>query len=200
MRVAGMRLPHSFREAGFTLIELMVTLAVLAVLLVAAAPSFADFFERYRLRSAVDDTLTIFAQARQAAVEADRNVRLSVGGSTTAWCLGAIQAVESSAGALVSTTPAACDCSSAPASCLVDDNQLTVDGAGRPGVSVTAVGTNFTYDSKGGTLSDLAATPQIDFLSSSSRYGLSVRVSALGQARACVMTGKRPVPGYQPCP
>lgn len=195
-----MRLTQTFRETGFTLVELMVSLAVLAILLVAAAPSFADFFERYRLRSAVDDTLTVFAQARQASVEADRNVRLSVGGTTTDWCIGAVQTGEPAAGVLIDPDdPTACLCSTAPATCIVDGSQLTVDGTGRPGVSVTAVGTNFAYDSKGGALTDLTLTPQIDFLSSSQRYGLSVRVSALGQARACVIAGKRPVPGYQPC-
>lgn len=195
-----MPVAYTRRSPGFTLIELMVTLAVLAVLLLAATPSFADFFERYRLRSATDDTLTLFAQARQGAVEADRNVRLTVGGTTSAWCVGAKQAVEPAAGSLVDTTPAACVCSATPPSdCMVDGAMLTTDGTGRPGVSVAAVGSDFTYDSKGGTLVNIAATPQIDFLSKTSRYGLSVRVSALGQARACVITGKRPVPGYQPC-
>lgn len=190
------------RAQGFTLIELMVSLAVLAVLLVAAAPSFADFFERYRLRSAVDDTLTIFSQARQAAVEADRNVRLSVGGTTTDWCIGGVQAAEPADGELVDPDePEACDCSGDPAACTVEGNQLTVDGSGRPGVSVDEVNTEFAYDSKSGTLdtASFSAPPEIDFFSSSNRYGLSVRISALGQARACVIAGKRPVPGYQPC-
>jgi prepilin-type N-terminal cleavage/methylation domain-containing protein len=200
-----MRLPLAKWGYGFTLIELMVTLAVLAILLVAAAPSFTDFFERYRLRSAVDDTLTIFAQARQAAVESDRNVRLTVGGTTTAWCVGAVQAPEPTAntGALVDETPDPCLCGSAPAGCQVDGGQLTVDGSGRPGVSVGAVGTDFTYDSKGGTLSaaDLSAAslPQIDFISSKGHYGLSININALGQARACVTTNKRPIPGFKSC-
>ncbi|MGF2076066.1 pilus assembly FimT family protein, partial [Enterococcus casseliflavus] len=63
--------------AGFTLVELMVTLGVVAVLIAVASPSFADYFERYRLRSAVDDTLSVFGQARQGAVEADRNVQVT---------------------------------------------------------------------------------------------------------------------------
>lgn len=199
-----MRLPRS-HETGFTLIELMVTLSVLAILLMLASPSFADFFERYRLRSAVDDTLSVFAQARQAAVEADRNVTLAVGGTTTAWCVGAVQEAEPAAnsGALVDETPTACNCSTTPASCQVDAGQMTVDGTGRPGVSVAAVGTAFTYDSKGGTLREediTAGLPKtISFLSSSQRYGLTIQVNALGQARACTIDGKRPIPGYKPC-
>ncbi|MEG3191415.1 prepilin-type N-terminal cleavage/methylation domain-containing protein [Lysobacter sp. D1-1-M9] len=188
-------------SSGFTLVELMVTLAVLAILLAAAQPSFADFFERYRLRSAVDDTFAVFANARQAAVEADRNVRLSVGGTTTAWCVGAVQAAEpGTAGALVETIPAACDCTAA-ASCMVGGDLVVVNGTGRTGVSVAAVGEDFTYDSKGGTLAvgDWTPAPSIQFLSSTERYGLTVVVSALGQARTCVTAGKRPVPGYQSC-
>lgn len=195
-----MRVPRIRWARGFTLVELMVTLAVLAILLAAAGPSFADFFERYRLRSAVDDSLALFAQARQGAVKADRNVRLLVGGTASNWCLGAVQAQEpATAGALVATTPAACDCAAAPNLCQVEGEQLVASGTGRRGVSVSAVGADFTYDSKSGTLANLASTPQIDFLSSTQRYGLSVRVSALGQARACVIAGKRPVPGYRPC-
>jgi type IV fimbrial biogenesis protein FimT len=189
---------------GFTIVELMVTLAVLAVLLAAAGPSFADFFERYRLRSAVDDTLSLFAQARQGAVESDRNVRVDVDTTAGSWCLGAIEVTQTAAqiaqGALVTAAPAGCGCRTAPANCVVDGSVLVVDGGGRPGVALTVANGSFTYDSKGGTLSNLAIQPRIDFASSSQRYGLSVMVNALGQARACTMAGKRPVPGYRPCP
>jgi type IV fimbrial biogenesis protein FimT len=183
--------------AGFTMIELMVTLAVLAILIALASPSFADYFERYRLRSAVDDALNVFGQARQAAVEADRNVEITV--DTAAWCLGALQATEPTSGALASEDPGPCNCGAPATDCTVGGEPLIVNGAGRPGVAVSAVGVPFVYDSKGGTLVDLSATPQINFLSSSQRYGLSVQVNALGQARACVPSGKRPIPGYQPC-
>lgn len=191
-------LPH-LRESGFTLVELVVTIAVLLVLLVAASPSFADFFERYRLRSAIDDSLTLFAQARQAAVEADRNVTVKFLEDAGAWCGGAIQATEPAPGELVSSAFAACDCTT-PDACMVGGEELVVDGSGRPGVTLSAgANTEFTYDSKGGTLSDLDMAPALSFLSSSGRYGLQIQVSALGQARACVIAGKRPIPGYQSC-
>lgn len=183
--------------AGFTMVELMVTLAVLAVLIALASPSFADYFERYRLRSAVDDALNVFGQARQAAVEEDRNVQVTV--DAAAWCLGALQATEPAEGTLVPEAPGSCDCGAPVTNCTVGGEPLVVTGAGRPGVTVSAAGVPFVYDSKGGTLVDLATTPQINFLSSSQRYGLNVQVNALGQARACVPSGKRHIPGYQPC-
>lgn len=187
------------RQSGFTMVELMISLVVLAILAALAAPSFIEYLERYRLRSAVEDTLAVFAQARQGAVEADRNVRLDVGGTSDAWCVGAIQQAEPAEGALVSVTPAPCDCSGAPETCLVGAERLVVDQSGRAGVTVTDVTTDFTYDSKGGTLADLAAEPEIEFVSSSGRYGLTIRVSALGQARACSTAGLREIPGFLPC-
>lgn len=188
------RTPRS--ESGITLVELMVTVAVVAVLLVVATPWFADFFERYRLRSAVDDTIALFAHARQAAVESDRNV--TVGTNATHWCVGAVQATVATEGHLVPTAPAACDCTN-PAACLVDGAPLVADSGGRPGVTVSASGGDFTFDSKNGALTDLDDVYQLTFLSSTGRYGLEITVGALGQVQACVPSGKRPIPGYEPC-
>lgn len=183
------------------MIELMVALIVLAILMALATPSFTEYLERYRLRSAVEDTLALFAQARQGSVEADRNVRVKVGGTTTDWCIGAVQEIEPAEGELVDTTPGNCmasGCGSAATACVVGGEPLFVDQAGRAGVSLEAVTADFTYDSKGGTLADLSE-PEIEFLSSSGRYGLTIRLSALGQARACSTAGLREIPGFLPC-
>lgn len=188
------------RQSGFTMVELMISLVVLGILAALATPSFIEYLERYRLRSAVEDTLAVFAQARQAAVEADRNVRLDVDGTTDAWCVGARQAADPVEGALVAAPPA-CDCSAAAAACVVGGEQLVVDQTGRAGVTVGAVGTNFIYDSKGGALAEPfpLVLPQVSFISSSGRYGLTIQVSALGQARACSTAGLREIPGFLPC-
>ena len=76
---------HSARSrmAGFTLIELAVVMVVLAIVMLAALPAYRDFFERYRLRGAVDDIVSAIATARAGAVKADRDVNVSFGGSTS---------------------------------------------------------------------------------------------------------------------
>lgn len=192
-----MRLSYIRSVRGFTLIELMVTVAVVAILAVAAAPSLREFFERYRLRGAVEDVLSALATARQGAVEADRNVKVRFSTATEDWCVGGVQQTDPTAGQLVSVDPTACVCETAPATCVVGGEPLIASAAGRD-VTIAAGGAIITFDSKNGTLTPLGQQ-NIDFLSSTERYGLQVQISALGQARACRLSNKDAFPGFPTC-
>lgn len=64
-------------KRGFTLIELMVTLSVLALILVMAIPSFNEFRQRSALRGAADQVLSFWANAKFEAVK--QNVPIKVG-------------------------------------------------------------------------------------------------------------------------
>jgi type IV fimbrial biogenesis protein FimT len=90
------------------LIELMVAVAVLAILMALAVPSFTAYQQRAVLRGAGDQLLNFWANARLAAVRENRNVivsfRKNSGGSM---CIGA------------TTAAAACDCLGAPAACNI---------------------------------------------------------------------------------
>jgi type IV fimbrial biogenesis protein FimT len=59
--------------SGFTLVELVVVCAILAVLLSSAAPSFAHFLSSYRLKSQADAFFTSALLTRSEA--AKRNAR-----------------------------------------------------------------------------------------------------------------------------
>lgn len=186
------------KAGGFTLLELMVTVAVVIILTLVAVPSFERFFERYRLRSAVDNTLDVFASARQGAVESDRNVNVKFGSSTTAWCVGAVEEPNpSTQGEAVPLSPDPCQCDTTPSGCSVGGQQLTAFHANR-GVTINAGGTAVTFDSKNGTLDPLTSQ-SIDFTSSKGNFALTLRISPLGQARACVPANKPAIPGYYPC-
>ena len=186
---------RSYRS-GFTLIELMVTIAVLAILVTLAMPSFSDFFDRYRLRGAVDDVISVIANARAEAVKADRDVNVSIGGTTADWCVGANAALEPAAGARAPGA-LACICTNV-AECQVGGQRLAVDVGKHAGVTVGAVGGNFMIDSKLGMISPLAAH-SATFTSPSGKYSLAVAVNPLGQASVCVPNGQPTIPGVSSC-
>jgi type IV fimbrial biogenesis protein FimT len=54
---------------GFTLVELLVTLAVLAVILTIAVPGFQDFVRRNRLASETNNLVSALAIARSEAIK-----------------------------------------------------------------------------------------------------------------------------------
>jgi general secretion pathway protein H len=60
------------RRAGFTLMELIVVLAILAALAVLVTPSFSRTVASARLRSAASDVRSTFARARALAVASAR--------------------------------------------------------------------------------------------------------------------------------
>ncbi|MBP6653225.1 MAG: prepilin-type N-terminal cleavage/methylation domain-containing protein, partial [Xylophilus sp.] len=59
---------------GFTLLEVMVVVSILAVLAALAAPSFTPMIERWRVRQAVEATTSMLYYARSEGVKRGGNV------------------------------------------------------------------------------------------------------------------------------
>ena len=64
------------KQTGFTLLELMVTMAVAAVLLGVAIPAFSVWLPNYRLKNAALDVFSNFQQAKMMAVRANELCRV----------------------------------------------------------------------------------------------------------------------------
>jgi type IV fimbrial biogenesis protein FimT len=67
------------RAAGFTIIELMTTLIIAAVLLVIAIPSFSDFFAKRRVEGVFGELHTDLQLARSESVARNRPTRVTFG-------------------------------------------------------------------------------------------------------------------------
>lgn len=89
---------------GFTLVELIVTLALVAILLGIALPSFSGVVRENRLTTATNRLSRVISLARSAAIEHGQSV--TVCQSLDQWRCGAKDAGNWSAGWLMFTDPA----------------------------------------------------------------------------------------------
>lgn len=63
---------------GFTLVELMVTIAVLAIIAMIAAPSFGNLVARKQLDTTTRDLTLVFGEARGQAISLRKNITIKL--------------------------------------------------------------------------------------------------------------------------
>ncbi|QIL78771.1 prepilin-type N-terminal cleavage/methylation domain-containing protein [Diaphorobacter sp. HDW4A] len=77
---------HARRVNGFTAIELMVVVGILAILTALAAPSFVPVIERWRVRQASESLQSTLFMARSEAIKRGGNVGIQKKPQGTAGC------------------------------------------------------------------------------------------------------------------
>jgi prepilin-type N-terminal cleavage/methylation domain-containing protein len=163
----------SMRVRGLTLMELMVTVAILGILVALAVPSFNSFLAKGRLSGAAEALAQDLQLARSEALRRNAEVTISFS-SGTAWCYGAI----------VSAT--ACDCTQTNSCSLrrVDNTDyagLTMSDLSFPS-NTPATFTSFTAHQ------GLANTGAVQFTHPNAGT-LRVRLGAAGQVSICSTSG-----------
>jgi len=76
------------KDRGFTLVELMITLAILAILMTVAVPNFGLFVQTGRMDTIQIRLVASFAQARSEAIRRGEDVTVAFtvsGGRVTQW-------------------------------------------------------------------------------------------------------------------
>lgn len=163
---------------GVTLIELMVVIAVVAILAAAAMPAYRNLLDRYRIGKAAEDVVSVISNARAGSVKVHRRVNVSFTTSGD-WCVGANSALEPTGGARAGAATA-CDCASAN-TCVVDGEVLAIPVGKHPGVSMTAASGSLEFDGIVGATTGLA-TRTVTLRSPLGKYDASIAITPLGQA------------------
>ena len=154
-------------RSGLTLLELVITVALLATLGVLALPGFGSQMDRQRLRHAAQTFAGDIAEARFLAAQRGQTVYLQ-SGSGPAWCWS------------VAMTPG-CECG-APQSCRVH----AVGAADHPGVRLVSAPA-LQLDPMGMAQSTSGAV-----FESARGERLRVDVSPQGRPRICTLSGNWP--------
>jgi type IV fimbrial biogenesis protein FimT len=175
---------------GFTIIEMMVVVAIAGLLAVLAAPSFTALLDRQRVRGAVSNLNVDIQYARSEAVRKNAAVTVSFSPSTTPWCYGIVDGT------------ATCDCTT-PGSC--DLKAVSGDDFRNVAMTLTPAVTwlGFTVDPRQGGVSDigggaLPTTNAIGFSSSTTTAAqVQLQLNALGRIVQCSPGGT--LTGFPAC-
>lgn len=180
--------------SGFTLIELVTAMAVLAIMIAWAVPAFSDLIDGQRLRAAAYQLAADLRQARNEAVARHATPPIGVAFRTgSAWCYGISQRLP-------------CDCLQpnwrAANACLLDasrQRQLRHEThRSHPHVTLAAArfsgGALTVFDPLRGT-----ARAGTAVLTSARGKQLEIRVSTLGRVRICAPADIPAPAGFQPC-
>jgi type IV fimbrial biogenesis protein FimT len=160
------------RGGGFTLIEAMVTVAMIALLLSLAWPSFGSRLAHHRLAAAAEGLAQDAAEARFQAAQEGRALHITFGGSGADWCYA------------VARSPG-CPCTGESACQL-----KTVSASELPGVQLSAP-RDLAFDPTATEVDGGGA----EFMSTRGER-LRVSVSRLGRAQVCASA---PTSGYRDC-
>ncbi len=182
---------------GFTLVELMIVIAVMAILLVLAAPSMYDFILLQRLKSINAQVVTDIQFARSEAAARNLNVRFRLTTNADVTCY-----------ILYTGADRACDCTVSPVCAAPSEQEIrTVQVPRSLQVTVTRLTdmSEFFFDPVTGAMSPTATDAIRDpgdpfFIDSAIDTARKLRtvVKASGRPSVCAPPGSTmPVPA---CP
>ncbi len=166
---------------GFTLIELMVTIAIFALLLFLALPNYQTWIQNTQLRTAAEAILNGVQLARAEAVRRNTTVRIQLLGGTT-WTVGCDVPVGDNDGDGVDDCPA------------VIQTRATEEGGTTSATPATTPGgaTTLTFNGLGRVIPNTDASPSItqvdvdsNTLSATDSRELRITIASGGAVKMC---------------
>lgn len=179
---------------GFTLAELLVTLAVAAILVTTAIPALTDLLDSQRLRATAQRIAADLRYARTEAIKRHADIPIGVSFAPGRdWCYGISQQLP-------------CDCRErdwrSSNACLLDlaRERALHTAYDDTRAQVELIDAHFS-STRTTRFDPLRGTAQAGTVSLRSAHGkrLDVRVSTLGRVRICAPEEAASPAGYAPC-
>lgn len=181
---------------GFTLIELMVTVAIIAIIALVAIPSMTAMIETRRMQSATEFVYARVASARVEAIKQSKTVYVTFAtGNSGNWSIGM-------------SDKTSCQPSTAPADCTVTtkvngtdtDLSYVFTGADHTRVNMTSAAfgspssAQVSFSAGRGTSNGGSVT-----LTSTDGLQTQIQVNGLGRVIICSPTGSSKLGAYRDC-
>jgi prepilin-type N-terminal cleavage/methylation domain-containing protein len=168
-------------QKGFTLIELMIVVSILAVMAALAAPGFNDFIAKNRVKGAAEEIFGLILQAKSETTTRDTDMFVNVVNGSS-WCVG------------YDTTPD-CVCSGT-VTCQVPvggvDITQAIQSADYRNITLSS-GSDITFRNP-----RITANPNSTITVTSGDWALNIVVSLRGRVLLCNPNGNV-MTGYEAC-
>jgi prepilin-type N-terminal cleavage/methylation domain-containing protein len=178
---------HKPAIRGFTMVELMITVAVILVLLIAATPSFIAFRQRAALRGAGEQVFSLWNQARFEAAKRNQMVKFVVTSTGSDFCIGLAETTDKDDDTACDCLTNACGIANFPG----QNNQGSWNGVTLSGTPTLGADTGVVViDPKLTQLTDAddAGTLSMNGPPGRNAYKLNLAVDQLGRGYLCEST------------
>lgn len=180
------------QQRGFTLVEVMVTVAIIAILAGMAVPAMLSYRANNRLQGAAESLASFIQSAKQEVDRIDEDLLIQF--DANAWCAGMDYEDGTSGCDCTLADPTATDACTLPA----EDRVRRIRGQDFPEVAMGTV----SFSGNTTTISHVRGTATAGSVNLQLGRGervLRLVVSNLGRVRICVPAGEEGVGMYPGC-
>lgn len=166
MQIAGKDRKLRPTQKGFTIIELMVSVAIIGILIAIAAPNMSSYWSEGRLVSATEAIYSQMQLARSVALAKNEDVDVRFPTTGSGWCMGVTE-----------NSSASCTCGSCSLTGMPDKILISAD---YPNTSVAVSSAISTF-----TIPGVVAGPGNVVITLNSGEQASINLSILGRVSIC---------------
>lgn len=187
---------HCSRHRGFSLVEIMMSLVLVAIGLALALPSYRDMVEKRQVTNGAEQLASFINTAQGVAMKTNQVVTISYSHSgNNDWCVGAV------------TGETACDCTEtdtlASNYCKIAAQPFILNNSHASDLDLMHAMEGdgaYGFDPVSGLFLDLDDSLTIEIRSPNEDFRLNLVVNSSGRAVLCSDDSAHRVPGYQTCP